>query len=165
MKDSYNLYSVAISTLFFKVDFSAVQFRHIRCCEWRCQSKVKARATNSVDINEMARQEPSHQDDNVCKVRLCLLYGHVLLISARVLLSVASLVLEFAKYLPLYVQIQQTINWCYVFLLIPENRLWHFMQIVSWGDNLREMSKPVFWEQNRKIFQNVVCCNFWYPAC
>ena len=25
-----------------------------------------------------------------------------------------------------------------------ENQFWHFMQIVSLGDNLHEMSKPVF---------------------
>ena len=33
------------------------------------------------------------------------------------------------------------------FLLFPENRVWHFMQIVSLGDNLHEMSNPVFWEK------------------
>ena len=31
-----------------------------------------------------------------------------------------------------------------VFLFFPENRLLHFMQIVSLGDNLHEMSKPIF---------------------
>ena len=30
------------------------------------------------------------------------------------------------------------------YLFFPENRLWHFMQIVSLGDNLLEMSMPVF---------------------
>ena len=50
------------------------------------------------------------------------------------------------------------------FLFFPENRIWHFKQIVSWGDNLLEMSKPVFWEKIRKIFQNVVCWKF-YPEC
>ena len=35
----------------------------------------------------------------------------------------------------------------YVFL---ESRLCHFMQIVSWGDNLHEMSKPIFWEKKKK---------------
>ena len=34
-----------------------------------------------------------------------------------------------------------------VSLFFPENRIWHFMQIVSNEDNLREMSKPVFWEK------------------
>ena len=33
------------------------------------------------------------------------------------------------------------------FLYFPENRIWHFMQIVSLGDNLHEMSNPVFWEK------------------
>ena len=32
-----------------------------------------------------------------------------------------------------------------------ENRIWHFMQIVSLGDNLHEMSNPVFWEKLEKI--------------
>ena len=31
-----------------------------------------------------------------------------------------------------------------VFLFFPENRIWYFMQIVSSGDNLYEMSNPVF---------------------
>ena len=33
------------------------------------------------------------------------------------------------------------------FEFISENRLWHFMQIVSWGDSLHEMSKSVFREK------------------
>ena len=34
---------------------------------------------------------------------------------------------------------------------------WHFMQIVSCGDNLYEMSKPIFWEKiNMKILS--ICC-------
>ena len=33
------------------------------------------------------------------------------------------------------------------FLFFPENRIWHSMQIVSLGDNLHEMSNPVFWEK------------------
>ena len=33
------------------------------------------------------------------------------------------------------------------FLFFPENWIWHFMQIVSLGDNLHEMSNPVFWEK------------------
>ena len=35
----------------------------------------------------------------------------------------------------------------FVFLFSPENRIWHFMQIVSNGDNLHEMSNPVLWEK------------------
>ena len=33
------------------------------------------------------------------------------------------------------------------FLFFLENRIWHFMQIVSSEDNLHEMSNPVFWEK------------------
>ena len=33
------------------------------------------------------------------------------------------------------------------FLFFPENRIRHFMQTVFIGDNLHEMSKPVFWEK------------------
>ena len=33
------------------------------------------------------------------------------------------------------------------FLFFPENRLWPFLQIISAGDSLREMSKPVFREK------------------
>ena len=33
------------------------------------------------------------------------------------------------------------------FLFFPENRIWHFMQIVSTGDNLHEMSILVSWEK------------------
>ena len=36
------------------------------------------------------------------------------------------------------------------FFFFPENRIRHFMQIVSNGDNLHEKSNPVFWE-NKKI--------------
>ena len=42
-------------------------------------------------------------------------------------------------------------------LFFPENRIWYFMQIVS-------ISKPVFWEKIRKIFQHVVCWKF-NPEC
>ena len=28
----------------------------------------------------------------------------------------------------------------------PENRLWHFMHVVSLGSNLHEMSRPIFWK-------------------
>ena len=30
-------------------------------------------------------------------------------------------------------------------------QFWHFMQIVSNGDNLHEMSNPVFWENKKNI--------------
>ena len=44
-----------------------------------------------------------------------------------------------------------------IFLFFQENRIRHFMQIVSIGDNLHEMSKPVFWGKKEEIFQNVIC--------
>ena len=31
-----------------------------------------------------------------------------------------------------------------IFLFFLENRIWHFMQIVSFGDNLHEVSDPIF---------------------
>ena len=40
--------------------------------------------------------------------------------------------------------IQQTTNWHFI-ILSPRNRAWYFMQIVSFGDDLHKMSKPVFW--------------------
>ena len=33
----------------------------------------------------------------------------------------------------------------------PENRIWYFMQIVSTGDNLHEMSNLVSWENKKNI--------------
>ena len=33
-------------------------------------------------------------------------------------------------------------KWCYFSYFFPENRIWHFMQIVSLGDSLHEMSNP-----------------------
>ena len=50
------------------------------------------------------------------------------------------------------------------FLFFPENRIRHFMQIVSSGDNLHEMSYPVSEKNKKKIFQNAVCWKF-YPEC
>ena len=40
---------------------------------------------------------------------------------------------------------QQAAFWN-IFLFCPENRFWHFMQIVSLGDNLHKIPKPIFWE-------------------
>ena len=28
----------------------------------------------------------------------------------------------------------------------PEKKIWHYMQIVSSGDNLHKISNPIFWE-------------------
>ena len=41
------------------------------------------------------------------------------------------------------------------YLFLPENRIRHFMQIVSIGDNLHEMSYPFFLEKNRKNIINL----------
>ena len=46
------------------------------------------------------------------------------------------------------------------FLLSPENRIWHFMHIISFGDYLYEMSKPVFWEKEEKYFKMSSAENF-----
>ena len=69
----------------------------------------------------------------------------------------------FFKSLPLSGLIQQMTNWWHFSYFSPENRIWHFMQIISSGDNLHKISKPVFWRKIRKIFPTVICWNF-YPA-
>ena len=38
------------------------------------------------------------------------------------------------------------------------------MQIVSWGDNLHEMSNPVFWEKQKKYFKMLSAENFTQSA-
>ena len=50
------------------------------------------------------------------------------------------------------------------FLFFPENRIRHFMQIVSTGDNLHEMSKPVFWEKWEKYFNMLSAKKFTHHA-
>ena len=59
-----------------------------------------------------------------------------------------------------------------LFLFFPENRLWHFKQIVSLARPnetiCMKCQSPVFWrkkekKKQRKIFQNVVCWNFYPP--
>ena len=47
--------------------------------------------------------------------------------------------------------IQQTTFWNILFLIFPYNRLCHFMQIVSIGDNLHKMSKLIVWGKIKKI--------------
>ena len=44
---------------------------------------------------------------------------------------------------------QQT-TFGFFFLLFPGNRIWHFIQIVSTGDNLHKMSNLVFWGKIKK---------------
>ena len=46
------------------------------------------------------------------------------------------------------------------FLFFPENRSWYFMQIVSIGDNLHEMSNHVFWEKLEKYYKMLSVENF-----
>ena len=38
-------------------------------------------------------------------------------------------------------------------IAFPENRFWHYMQIVSTGDNLHVMSKPVSGKNKEKYFK------------
>ena len=35
----------------------------------------------------------------------------------------------------------------FFFFFSQENRIWHFMQIESIGDNLHGMPKPIFWNK------------------
>ena len=44
-----------------------------------------------------------------------------------------------------------------MFLIFPENGIWYFMQIVSTGDSLHEMSNPVLWEKNKKFVIRWIC--------
>ena len=56
--------------------------------------------------------------------------------------------MESAKLLTLST-LGEIFGWWYFeifFLFFPENRFWDFMQIVSSGYNLHEMSNPVFYE-------------------
>ena len=46
------------------------------------------------------------------------------------------------------------------FSYFTENRIWHFMQIVSNGDNLHEMLNPVFWKNKKKYFKMSSAENF-----
>ena len=49
------------------------------------------------------------------------------------------------------------------FLFFPENRFWYFIKIVSIGEFAQNI-KNCFLGKIRKIFQTVVCWNF-YPEC
>ena len=51
--------------------------------------------------------------------------------------------------------IQQMTNWWYFFIFTLVNRIWHFMQIVSIGDNLHEMLN-LFPGKNKKNIS--MCC-------
>ena len=39
-----------------------------------------------------------------------------------------------------------------IFFIFPENMLQHFMQIVSLGDNLHDMLKPIFWKKKSENY-------------
>ena len=56
--------------------------------------------------------------------------------------------------IPLSGLIQQMTNWgfFFFFLFFPENRILYFMQSVSFGDNLHEISNPVFWEKKKNMY-------------
>ena len=41
--------------------------------------------------------------------------------------------------------IQQTTKWWHFFFVFPENRIWHFMPVVSIQDNLHEMYRMFSW--------------------
>ena len=49
------------------------------------------------------------------------------------------------------------------FLDFPENRICHFMQIVSSGDNLHEMSKPFSEKSKKKYF--IMLSSKFYQEC
>ena len=93
---------------------------------------------------------------------------------ANIFRSLISLWGLFIHLLPLSVWVKfsaDDIEIC--FLFSPQkNRIWHFMQIVSGGDNLHEisnpfffsnednlheMSHPIFWEKYKKYHQFVIC--------
>ena len=62
----------------------------------------------------------------------------------------------FSFTLALWVKIFSRQNIEIFILFSPENRFWHFMQIVSSGENLLGMSKPVFWrKKNKKNITNL----------
>ena len=42
------------------------------------------------------------------------------------------------------------------FLYFLENRFWHIMQIVSLGDNLHDVSDPIFYEKEEK-YKETIC--------
>ena len=43
-----------------------------------------------------------------------------------------------------------------LFLYLPENRIWHFLQLVSIGDNLHKMSNPVFWDISKYFLLKIL---------
>ena len=52
------------------------------------------------------------------------------------------ILISWHELLPCHEKVRQTIN--YIFYFFPKYRIWHLMQIVFSGDNLHEMSNPIF---------------------
>ena len=50
------------------------------------------------------------------------------------------------------------------FLIFPANRLWHFMQIVSSGDNLHECKIPFSWKISKCLLNFYPACYFYPPT-
>ena len=46
------------------------------------------------------------------------------------------------------------------FIFFPKHRIWHYMQIVSNGDNLHEMLNPVSGKKKKKYFNMSSAENF-----
>ena len=92
------------------------------------------------------------------EVHFFLCYRYI--IHQRQLQMIVSIEFEFkeVKCLALWVKFSADDNIEICFLFFSENRIWHFMQIVSSGDNLHEMSNPFFFcEKWEKYHQFVVC--------
>ena len=68
-------------------------------------------------------------------------------------------------YIYIYIYIIYIYIYIYIYVYIfLNNRILLFMQSVSNGDSLHEISKSVFWEKWKKNFQYVVCWKL-YPEC
>ena len=50
------------------------------------------------------------------------------------------------------ISVDDIFKFFFIIIIFPENRFWHFMQIVSSGDRLHEISKPFFFfeKKNKK---------------
>ena len=66
------------------------------------------------------------------------------------------------KYLACYRQIRESTNWWYIFLIFPENRIWHFMHIVSYETTC--MKCQILFSGETKQYFKMLSADF-YPAC
>ena len=48
----------------------------------------------------------------------------------------------------------------YFILFFPESKIWCFMQSVFLGNNLHEMSNPIFWKKKEKNISNLLSAEF-----